>query len=70
MYSVQASHSYISKGTARATICGAGSPHYSPVEAGYWAKARLEARPSRRGALQPAVFIVVAVVAAKFLGGG
>lgn len=43
---------------------------YSPVETGYWAKAILEARPSRRrGAVQPAVFIVVAVVAVKFLGG-
>lgn len=60
-----ASHSYISIG---ATICGPGSPRYSPVEAEYWAKARVKARPSRRrGALQPAVFIVVAVAGAKFL---
>ena len=61
-------HAQYSVGAAaRPTRCGAASTQHSPVEARYWAEARLAARPRRRrGALQPAAFIFVAVVASFF----
>ena len=61
-------HAQYSVGAAaRPTRCGAANTQHSPVEARYWAEARLAARPRRRrGALQPAAFMFVAVVAGFF----